>query len=105
MRFGIEMEYPNLKLLLCLTALASIAASLLGIAGNESGQANTIDDLLDNFYYDTDERIRLRVVRTLKEGIRDLNNSAYFKKWCLNYAITFFAIAALLFASGVIYHS
>jgi hypothetical protein len=100
-RFGIEVDNPHLRIMLCCAALISIVVSLAGLKTNKTGSVNKIDDLLDNFYYDTDERIKLRIIRTWKIGIKELEHSADYKGRCLNFNFLCFFVSALLFAIGV----
>jgi hypothetical protein len=91
-----------LKLGVCFLLACCICLSAMGLAPKGgSGTMVPPGMLLDEWYFETDERCRLYIVKSWRVGLENLDSSRIKKAWNLNIAVLLLILATALFALDI----
>jgi hypothetical protein len=100
----IHIEWLSLvlKIGVCLSLLLCVCLSAWGLAPKKgAGTMVPPGKLLDEWYYETDERCKLYIAKSWRVGIEQLDSGRLKKAQNLNLAVWLLIVATILFAVDI----
>jgi len=86
LRFAADVQWERLRLASSLLLLVCVGLCVLGLSARASGSLASPSYLLDELYYESDEKCRLQILSNWKLTLEQIDTKRYWKAACLNWA-------------------